>query len=306
MRSLACVHRFPFFVACGLWVLVHSGCGDSASSMQWSVQQDGATTGPVPQAELQQKVLQGELPFDIMIRPEGSSEEWTPIDKAIPSFARERTAATWARALNEYAKWGDPGKIAESSVEKSNHALWLNAGEPPRKPGPGVLAIIEKSKELVDPLIALDGAWSPVLEVGGKPVSSRSIRGLGRTIWGDLRYALVTNDHDRVVADLLLMANLPRVAAGSDPSQRGFMTTLATMGIFGWGLSDVEMYRQLGDLPGDWSISPEAYRRVQTAAGWAEQRAPFDAEAEANKVSWNRFQSRELGRIRALLQQLGN
>ena len=55
--------------------------------MQWSVQQDGATTGPVPQAELQQKVLQGELPFDIMIRPEGSSEEWTPIDKAIPSFA---------------------------------------------------------------------------------------------------------------------------------------------------------------------------------------------------------------------------
>ena len=295
--------RSSALIFCGILLVGLSGCGESEPAVEWSVQQGENTLGPMPQSELREQVLEGELPFDSMVRKVGDNGAWSPIAKAIPTMAKERVAATWARAFHEYARWGDPGKIAENSVEKSNYALWLNAAEPPRKPGPGVAAILNRAREIVDPLLALDGSWSPVLDVDGKPISSRSIRGLGRTIWGDLRFALVSNDHDRVIGDLLLLANLPRVAAETDPTPRGFMTTLATMGIFGWGLSDVEMYREMG---GEWSISPAQYQQIRTAAGWIEQPSPFGADNEANAISWNRFQSRELGRIRALLQQLGN
>ena len=288
---------------CGLLAFAVTGCGDSAPAVEWSVQQGDTTLGPMPENELREMVLEGQLPFDSMVREGGGTEGWSPLEKSIPSMAKERVAATWARAFHEYAVWGDPGKIAKNSVEKSNYALWLNAAEPPAKPAPGVAAILEKATVIIDPLLALDGAWSPVLDVDGTPISSRSIRGLGRTIWGDLRQALVMNEHERVLGDLILLANLPRVAAESDPTARGFMTTLATMGIFGWALSDVEMFREDG---GSWSITPAQYQQVVQASDWMENPKPFGAENEANSISWSRFQSRELGRIRALLQQLGN
>ena len=287
-----------FLVACGD---SSNPSGTSATTMpagNWYILQGEEQVGPMSASDLKTKVLQGDLAIEVLTWNGEEGSDWKPLIEAIPSLAKEKVEATWAKSLKDYIDWGDPGKLAAHPNDKSNHALWLTSMVRPDVPTPAVAAIIEKTRPIIDPLIALDGSWSPVLAVGGRPISARAIRGLGRAVWGDLRYSLVTDDHERVFADLLILANLPRMANESDPSSRGFMTTLGTMDTFGWGVGDILAVKA------EKQLSAEQCQRLAEAAGWVFEPAPFGADAEANKIAWDRFKSRQLSQLRGLFKKI--
>ena len=287
-----------FLVACGD---SSSPSGTSATTKpagNWYILQGEEQVGPMTASDLTTKVLQGDLAIEVLAWNGEEGSDWKPLVEAIPSLAKEKVEATWAKSLKDYIDWGDPGKLAAHPNDKSDHALWLTSMVRPDVPKPAVAAIIEKARPIIDPLIALDGSWSPVLAVSGRPISARAIRGLGRAIWGDLRYSLVTGDQERVFADLLILANLPRMANESDPSSRGFMTTLGTMGIFGWGVGDILAVNAQKQL------TAEQCQRLAEAADWLFEPSPFGADAESNKIAWGRFKSRQLSQLRGSFKQL--
>jgi hypothetical protein len=159
---------------------------------------------------------------------------------------------------------------------------------------PEVIVIIETSKRIIDPLHELNGAWAAP-HTGGARISTRTIRGLGKSIWSDLRLAVRTGDRPRAVGDLILLANLPRVARELDPSDRGLMPTLAVGSILYWGMVDISRGGEAMEL------TPEQCARFSAAASWIHEPEPFGKVNEETALTWKGFQEREIPKLRKQL-----
>lgn len=212
---------------------------------------------------------------------------------APPAAADTPEGRAWGTALLGWPTKGDPGRLVKEPMHKSSYDLWNDVRIPPSQvvPEEYVLELIRVSKPLIDPLHALNGGWAaPVLE--GKRLSPRSFRGIAKTMWADLRLAILEDDHARVIGDLVLLANLPRVVRAANPSDRGLIPTLGVAGMFGWAMTDV--------LGSGASFTPSAEEcvRLRSAASWLYDTEPFGAVSEANKGLWGAYEARELPLLR--------
>lgn len=224
-------------------------------------------------------------------------------ESSSPSTSPESVA--WGTALSSWPTQGDPNRIAKTSIEQSSYNLWHDirvspmedANNPMTIVSPEVIAIIETSKRVVDPLHELNGAWGAP-NTGGAMISTRSIRGLGKSIWSDLRLAVRIGDRSRAVGDLILLANLPRVARELDASDRGLLPALAAGSILYWGMVDVSRGGEAMEL------TPEQCARISAAASWVLEPEPFGEISEKNALIWKGFQEREIPKLRKQLASI--
>ena len=206
---------------------------------------------------------------------------------------------SWGVALLAWPQKGDPGRLVKVPMHKSAYDLWNDIRISPLevRPEEYVIGVIEASKPLLDPLHELDGAWgAPVLN--SSQLSPRSLRGIAKTMWADMRLALLRGDRDRAFGDLVLLANLPRVVRAVNPTDRGLIPTLGVAAMFNWGLMDI--------LRGGEAFAPTAQEcaQLRAAASWIYDPAPFGVITEPNKGSWGAFESRELPLLRENLDAL--
>ena len=214
----------------------------------------------------------------------------------VPTAGASVASLAWGSALKNWPSQGDPGRIASDSVAQSSYNLWNDIRVPPTEDPPdSVIEIIVTSKILIDPLHELNGQWD-VPATDGARMSTRTIRGLGKSIWSDLRLAVREGDQARAINDLVLLGNIPRVARAVDPSDRGLMPTLAVASILYWGLADVARGGEA------MAPTPEDCQRILAAASWVNESEPFGAISEQNLPTWNGFQEREIPKLRQALE----
>ncbi|MCP4835248.1 MAG: hypothetical protein GY895_10850, partial [Phycisphaera sp.] len=183
-------------------------------------------------------------------------------------------SAVWSTALQSWPKKGNSQIVASDSVVRSSFDQWLDARYPPVEPrDPQVVVLIEDLRVFNTPITDLSGDWG--VPNAGSGIRPQAIRGIGKTFWADLRYALVEGDQARAMDVIVAMANLPRVAHGFDGSApRGLIATLATVDSFSWGLTDL--------LREDGAVEPTAEQceRLRRAASWLDAPEPFGPVGE--------------------------
>lgn len=214
-------------------------------------------------------------------------------------------SVAWGTALSSWPTQGDPGRIAKTPIEQSSYNLWhdirvspvKNENNPMSIVSPEVVTIIETSRRIIDPLHQLNGDWAPPA-TGGAKISTRTIRGFGKILWSDLRLAVHQGDRERAVGALILLANLPRVARETDPSDRGLMPTLSVATLFSWGMMDISKGGEL------MALTPDDCARITEAASWVNAKEPFGSISETNQPIWQGFQQRELPKLREELAKL--
>ena len=212
-------------------------------------------------------------------------------------------SATWSVALENWPKQGNSQIVASDSIVRSNFDQWLDARYSPSPPrDPQVVVLIEDLRTFNAPVIALGADWGvPDPDAGIRP---QAIRGIGKTFWADLRYALVQGDGARAMDVAVAMANLPRAAHGFDGSvPRGLIATLATVDSFGWGLTDL--------LRKDGAVEPveptaEQCARLRRAASWLDAPEPFGpvGEDENQQRIMKRYVEETRPRLRRQLDEL--
>lgn len=259
---ISTVHNVALSLCLGLSVLCAPGCNDSASSSASSASSGSTGAGATATAP-------------------------TP------------EAAAWGTALATWPQRGDPGRLAKLPLEKSGYDLWNDIRIPPidNAPSEYIVVIIDNTKPLLDPLHALKGGWAAPVSSGNR-ISSRSLRGLAKSIWADLRLALNRGDRDRAVGDLVLLATLPRVAREVDPTDRGLTPTLGVAAMFGWGLVDLDR----GGAP--FKPTAEQCARIRTASSWLNESEPFGRITPENLRMWGAFEERELPLLRKNVARL--
>ncbi len=208
-------------------------------------------------------------------------------------------ADAWGSALRDWPSMGDPGRVGKTSIDKSSFDIWNDIRVDPstNQPPEVVVYIIEKTSPLVSSLCSLNGSWAQPNPGTGR-ISGRSIRGLAKSIWADLRLAIVKKDQARVFEDLVVLANLPRVARTFDPSDRGLMPTLAVAGVFNWGMMDAA---RAGE---DFKLTSAQCQLLQNAASWVRQAEPFGIVSEKNLPTFEAFSNRELTKLKDSLSDL--
>ena len=104
----------------------------------------------------------------------------------------------WGDSLNRWPKDGNSQFVAGDSVIRSSFDLWLDSRQPPRMPDDeGVVKLLNDLRAFNMPLTDLNGDWGvPPKDVA---IRTQAIRGIGKTLWADLRLALIEDDQDRVV-----------------------------------------------------------------------------------------------------------
>ena len=216
----------------------------------------------------------------------------------VSSAGASPASLAWGTALKDWPSKGDPGKIAKEPVDQSSYNLWHDIRVSPKDDVPEpVLEIMVKSKQLINPLHDLNDQWD-VPATDGVRISTRTIRGLGKSVWSDLRLAVREDDRARAVNDLVLLGNMPKVARAIDPSDRGLMPTLAVASILYWGLYDLYSGGE------EMAPTPEECQRIMAAASWVNDPDPFGPISEQNLPIWKGFQERELPQIRNALQKI--
>ena len=215
------------------------------------------------------------------------------------TVASSPEADAWGSSLRDWPTMGDPGRVGKTSVDKSSYDLWNDIRvDPSTNPPPEtVVYIIEKTSPLIEPLRSLNGAWAQPNPGSGR-ISGRSIRGLAKSIWSDLRLAIVKKDQAQAFGDLVVLANLPRVARAFDPSDRGLMPSLAVAGMFNWGMMD------LARASAEFKLTPAQCQILQNAASWIHEPLPFGAVSEQNTPTFDAFKSRELTELKSSLAKL--
>ena len=209
-------------------------------------------------------------------------------------------AAVWSTALQAWPKKGNSQIVASDSVVRSSFDQWLDARFPPVEPrDPQVVVLIEDLRVFNTPITDLAGDWG--VPAGGAGIRPQAIRGIGKTFWADLRYALVQDDQTRAMDVIVAMANLPRIAHGFDGSvPRGLIATLATVDSFGWGLTDL--------LREDGAVKPTAEQcaRLRAAASWLDSPEPFGpvGEDENRQRIMKRYVEETRPRLRRQLDEL--
>ena len=208
-------------------------------------------------------------------------------------------ADAWGSSLRDWPSMGDPGRVGKTSVDKSSYDLWNDIRiDPSTNPPPEVVVfIIEKTSPLIASLRSLNGGWAQPNPGTGR-ISGRSIRGLAKSIWADLRLAIVNKDQAQAFGDLVVLANLPRVARAFDPSDRGLMPSLAVAGMFNWGMMDISR------AGGDFKLTPAQCQVLQNAASWVNESMPFGAVSERNQPTFDAFKNRELMQLKESLSKL--
>ncbi|MDG2020941.1 MAG: hypothetical protein P8J59_03225 [Phycisphaerales bacterium] len=218
------------------------------------------------------------------------------------SAAQGGTAAAglvWGDSLNRWPKDGNSQFVAGNSVIRSSFDLWLDSRQPPRMPGDeGVVVLLNDLRAYNMPLTGLNGNWGvPPDDIA---IRTQAIRGIGKTLWADLRLALIEDDQNRTMEVITVMANLPRIAHGYDGSTRGLIATLATVDCFGWGLTDVTR-------PGEEiTPTPEQCDRLRKAASWLEDSNAFDVSMDdpAHQRVMERFMAETRPRLRSQIAAL--
>lgn len=209
-------------------------------------------------------------------------------------------STAWSTALQSWPKKGNSQIVASDSVVRSNFDQWLDARYPPIQPrDPQVVVLVEDLRVFNTPITDLAGDWGVPDEGAG--IRPQAIRGIGKTFWADLRYALIEQDQTRAMDVIVAMANLPRVAHGFDGSvPRGLIATLATVDAFGWGLTDL--------LREDGAMEPTADQceRLRRAASWLEAAEPFGpvGEDENRQRIMKRYVEETRPRLRRQLDEL--
>ncbi|RPG20413.1 MAG: hypothetical protein CBB69_003355 [Phycisphaera sp. TMED9] len=205
----------------------------------------------------------------------------------------------WGDSLNRWPKDGNSQFVAGDSVIRSSFDLWLDSRQPPRMPDDeGVVKLLNDLRAFNMPLTDLNGDWGvPPKDVA---IRTQAIRGIGKTLWADLRLALIEDDQDRVVEVIVVMANLPRIAHGYDGSNRGLIATLATVDSFGWGLTDVSRPRE------EIALTPEQCVRLRKATSWLEDSNAFDVSMDdpAQQRIMERFMAETRPRLRSQIAAL--
>jgi hypothetical protein len=206
----------------------------------------------------------------------------------------------WSAALQSWPKKGNSQIVASDSVVRSNFDQWLDARFPPTMPrDPQVVVLIEDLRAFNTPITDLAGDWG--VPDTGAAVRPQAIRGIGKTFWADLRFALVEGDQARAMEVIVAMANLPRLAHGFDGSvPRGLIATLATVDSFSWGLTDL--------LREDGAVEPttEQCERLRRAASWLDVPEPFGpvGEDENRQRIMRRYLEETRPRLRRQLDEL--
>ncbi|MAH64834.1 MAG: hypothetical protein CMJ27_00325 [Phycisphaerae bacterium] len=209
-------------------------------------------------------------------------------------------STAWSTALKSWPKKGNSQIVASDSVVRSSFDQWLDARYPPVMPrDPQVVVLIENLRAFNTPITDLAGDWG--VPDTGAAIRPQAIRGIGKTFWADLRYALVEGDQARAMDVIVAMANLPRVAHGFDGSvPRGLIATLATVDSFGWGLTDL--------LREDGAVEPTAEQcaRLRDAASWLDAPEPFGpvGEDENRQRIMKRYVEETRPRLRRQLDEL--
>ncbi|MAB71205.1 MAG: hypothetical protein CMJ54_01720 [Planctomycetaceae bacterium] len=212
-------------------------------------------------------------------------------------------STAWSTALKSWPKKGNSQIVASDSVVRSSFDQWLDARYSPVMPrDPQVVVLIEDLRTFNTPITDLAGDWG--VPDTGAAIRPQAIRGIGKTFWADLRYALVEGDQARAMDVIVAMANLPRVAHGFDGSvPRGLIATLATVDSFGWGLTDL--------LREDGAVEPveptaEQCARLRRAASWLDAPEPFGpvGEDENRQRIMKRYVEETRPRLRRQLDEL--
>lgn len=209
-------------------------------------------------------------------------------------------SSAWTAALQSWPKKGNSQIVASDSVVRSNFDQWLDARFPPVPPrDPQVVVLVEDLRVFNTPITDLAGEWG--VPDSGAEIRPQAIRGIGKTFWADLRYALIEKDQARAMDVIVAMANLPRVAHGFDGSvPRGLIATLATVDAFGWGLTD--LLREDGGV----QPTPEQCDRLRRAASWLDVAEPFGAigDDERQQRIMKRYVEETRPRLRRQLDEL--
>jgi hypothetical protein len=205
----------------------------------------------------------------------------------------------WADTLNRWPKDGNSQFVAANSVIRSSFDMWLDSRRPPRMPNDeGIVVLLKDLRTFNMPLTELNGDWGvPPKDVA---IRTQAIRGIGKTLWADLRLALIEDDQERAMKVITVMANLPRIAHGYDGSNRGLIATLATIDSFGWGLADISR-------PGEGiEPTPEQCARLRKATTWLEDSNPFDVSMDDPKQQrvMDRFLTEARPRLRRQIAAL--
>jgi hypothetical protein len=206
----------------------------------------------------------------------------------------------WTAALQSWPKKGNSQLVASDSVVRSNFDQWLDARFPPVAPrDPQVVVLVEDLRIFNTPITELAGDWG--VPDDGAGIRPQAIRGIGKTFWADLRYALIEEDQARAMEIIVAMANLPRVAHGFDGSvPRGLIATLATVDSFSWGLTD--LLREEG------AVQPTAEQcaRLRNAASWLDAPEPFGpvGEDQNRQRNMKRYVEETRPRLRRQLDEL--
>ena len=181
--------------------------------------------------------------------------------------------SVWADSLNRWPKDGNSQFVAGDSIIRSSFDLWLDARRAPQMPDDeGVVILLTDLRTFNMPLTGLNGDWGvPPKEVA---IRTQAIRGIGKTLWADLRLALIEDDQERAMEVIVVMANLPRIAHGYDGSDRGLIATLATADCFGWGLTDLTRSGE------DIKPTAEQCEQLRKAASWLEEDNTFDVSMD--------------------------
>ena len=162
------------------------------------------------------RVTLGLLAILLVACGDSTSPSQTTQTGGVSSPQASPTALVWGVAFVNWPSQGDPRRIAKTSVDQSSYNLWHDIRVSPKKEVPeSVIEIIVASKKIIDPLHGLNGEWAGPATDGAK-ISTRSIRGLGKSIWSDLRLAVRTDDRARAVNDLVLLGK----HASSSPGNR--------------------------------------------------------------------------------------
>ena len=173
-----------------------------------------------------------------------------------------QAGTAWQSSLEVWPRQGNLSILYGSPRMQAEFENWLRGLG---TPGEELTPVFVKIREFNDPLIALDGGWGALPEPD--KVRSMSVRGMRKTLWSDLRLAVVEGDADRATDVMVVMCNLPRVWHTFDGTTRGLLATLGTCDAIGWGMRDMST--------GGLELDEGQKSRIREASSWLDAPAPF-------------------------------
>ena len=195
----------------------------------------------------------------------GSSTTSSGEKQVFGSAARDgspEAGKVWQAALEAWPREGNLSILYGSPRMQAEFENWLRGLSTPKEE---LMPVFEKIEQFNDRLLALDGAWGPLPDPD--KVRAMAVRGMRKTLWSDLRFAVVRGDAERATEVMVTMCNLPRVCHAFDGTTRGLLATLGTCDAIGWGMRDISS--------GGLELDEGQKSRLRAASSWLDAPSPF-------------------------------